>query len=63
MERLKDALLWDLYQTTSRALRRGLENPIDRRELVADTQRQAREILYRNAFTGRYLPRALEQPR
>ena len=41
----KDSLLWDLYQATSRALRRGLENPIDRLELVEDTRCQAREIL------------------
>ncbi len=32
----KDALLKDLYTSTKRALRRGLENPLNRDELVAE---------------------------
>ena len=41
----KAALLGDLYDSTSRALRRGLENPVDRAELIAETQREARRLL------------------
>ena len=41
----KNALLRDLYESTLRALRRGLENPIDKAELIEDTQTSAREML------------------
>jgi [protein-PII] uridylyltransferase len=37
----KDALLAELYHATSRALRHGLDNPIEHQELVDDTQEQA----------------------
>ena len=39
------SLLRELYSTTSRALRTGLENPIDRGVLIAQTQTQARMVL------------------
>ena len=41
----KATLLGDLYESTSRALRRGLENPVERAELIAETQREARRLL------------------
>ena len=41
----KDALLRDLYETTLRALRRGLENPVDRTERIAETQAEAWRLL------------------
>ncbi len=41
----KETLFRDLYSLTSRALRRGLENPIDRDQLIAETQEDARRIL------------------
>jgi [protein-PII] uridylyltransferase len=41
----KATLLGDLYESTSRALRRGLENPVDRTELIAETQREAHRLL------------------
>jgi len=41
----KATLLGDLYESTARALRRGLENPIDRAELIAETQLEARRLL------------------
>ena len=41
----KATLLGDLYESTSQALRRGLENPIDRAELISETQREARRLL------------------
>lgn len=41
----KDALLRDLYDATLRALRRGLENPVDRTELIEETQSEAWRLL------------------
>jgi len=38
----KASLFENLYRQTRRALDRGLENPIDREELIATTKRQAR---------------------
>jgi [protein-PII] uridylyltransferase len=43
----KATLLRDLYELTSRALRRGLENPIDREELIKETQAAAAKSLSR----------------
>ncbi len=42
----KDALLIELYSLTMRALRRGLENPLHKHELIRETQEQARELLH-----------------
>lgn len=39
------SLLQQLYHETKRALRRGLENPIDREDVIAETQEAAMEIL------------------
>ncbi|MBT8082705.1 MAG: [protein-PII] uridylyltransferase [Gammaproteobacteria bacterium] len=41
----KDQLFQDLYLLTRRALRRGLENPIDRDLLLREKKEKAREIL------------------
>ena len=41
----KATLFRDLYELTARALRLGLENPIDREQLINETQAAAREIL------------------
>lgn len=41
----KDALLKELYSSTKRALRRGLENPIDKADRILELQSQARELL------------------
>ena len=41
----KASLFAELYEQTRRALRRGLENPIDREELIAEQQAQARVLL------------------
>ncbi|MDG2375419.1 MAG: [protein-PII] uridylyltransferase [Woeseiaceae bacterium] len=41
----KATLFRDLYELTSRALRRGLENPIDRELLVDETQEATRKAL------------------
>ena len=42
----KDQLFQDLYLLTRRALRRGLENPIDRELLLQERKDKAREILH-----------------
>ncbi len=42
----KASLFHDLYELTSRALRRGLENPIDREQLILEKQDEAREMLH-----------------
>jgi [protein-PII] uridylyltransferase len=41
----KATLFDELYERVRQTLRRGLENPIDREQLVAETQAQARERL------------------
>lgn len=41
----KATLFRDLYELTARALRSGLENPIDREQLILEKQAEAREIL------------------
>ncbi|HEX5048628.1 MAG TPA: [protein-PII] uridylyltransferase [Gammaproteobacteria bacterium] len=41
----KDTLFWELYQSTRRALRRGVSNPIDKDELITGRQAQAERLL------------------
>src|SRR5690606_34660085 len=41
----KDKLFFELYQATKRALRRGLSDPIDKDELIAETQGRAEQLL------------------
>ena len=41
----KASLFGEFYEATRRALRRGLENPIDKDELIAETQTRAIELL------------------
>ncbi|HRY17273.1 MAG TPA: [protein-PII] uridylyltransferase [Candidatus Competibacteraceae bacterium] len=40
------SLLWQLYEATRRALRRGLDNPIDKEERIREAQAQARQRLH-----------------
>ncbi len=42
----KAQLFGDLYELTRRALRRGLENPIDSEQLIIEKKEKAREILH-----------------
>ncbi|MFT5484631.1 MAG: [protein-PII] uridylyltransferase, partial [Halieaceae bacterium] len=44
------SLMSQLYAETKRALRRGLENPVDRQELIEENQRQAVEQLEDRGF-------------
>jgi [protein-PII] uridylyltransferase len=41
----KASLFAEFYERTKQALRRGLESPIDREELIAETQAQARDLI------------------
>jgi len=41
----KDTLFWELYQSTRRALRRGVLNPIDKEELITERQTHAERNL------------------
>ncbi len=41
----KDTLFWELYQSTRRALRRGVSNPIDKEEFITGRQAQAERLL------------------
>lgn len=42
----RDSLLADLYRSTLRALRRGLEHPIDKAERLFEVRSEARRLLY-----------------
>jgi [protein-PII] uridylyltransferase len=46
----KAKLFAEFYERTKRALRRGLENPIDKDELIAETQTSANELLRQQGF-------------
>jgi [protein-PII] uridylyltransferase len=46
----KASLFAEFYERTKRALRRGLENPIDKDELIAETQTSANEMLRLQGF-------------
>ena len=46
------SLMEQLYLATSRALTRGLENPLDRAELVAETQSAAVALLLEEGFSA-----------
>jgi [protein-PII] uridylyltransferase len=49
----KASLFGELYANTQRALRRGLENPIDKDELIAETQSRTRALLQDRLDAGR----------
>ncbi|NND67612.1 MAG: [protein-PII] uridylyltransferase, partial [Halioglobus sp.] len=47
----RGSLLRQLYTETRRALRRGLDNPVDKQVLIDNTRREAIEILEARGFT------------
>lgn len=49
----KRSLLTDLFYSTQRALRRGLEHPVDARERIRHNQQQASAVLRAQGFTQR----------
>jgi [protein-PII] uridylyltransferase len=46
----KAKLFAEFYERTKRALRRGLETPVDKEELIAETQTSARKLLTEQSF-------------
>jgi len=54
------SLLWQLYEATRRALRRGLDNPIDKDERIREVQAQAREQLKITKIEGARIDRVWE---
>ena len=48
----KASLFAEFYERTKQALRRGLESPIDREELIAEIQAQAREMIAMTTLTA-----------
>ncbi|WED21186.1 bifunctional uridylyltransferase/uridylyl-removing protein GlnD [Vibrio sp. JC009] len=49
----KRTLLTELYHSTQRALRRGLENPVDVRDRIRHNQQMASALLRKEGFTAR----------
>jgi [protein-PII] uridylyltransferase len=56
----KSSLFAEFYERTRQALRRGLESPLDKDELIAETQSQAKELIMR-AGVGEILRQAVWQ--
>jgi [protein-PII] uridylyltransferase len=54
------SLLWQLYEATRRALRRGLDNPIDKDERIREVQDQARRRLQSTKIDGERVSRVWE---
>jgi [protein-PII] uridylyltransferase len=48
----KASLFAEFYERTKQALRRGLENPIDKEQLIAETQAQARDLVARAGLSA-----------
>lgn len=53
----KDSLLKELYNSTRRALRRGLRFPIDEEDKIKSLQHQARESLHAHGLTDEHINR------
>jgi [protein-PII] uridylyltransferase len=51
----KASLFAEFYERTRQALRRGLESPIDKDELIAETQARARELVVRTGIVAEQL--------
>ena len=51
----KATLFRDLYELTSRALRHGLENPIDREQLILEKREQARQLLTESGISDAHI--------
>jgi [protein-PII] uridylyltransferase len=54
------SLLWQLYEATRRALRRGLDNPIDKEERIHEVQAQARQRLRITKIEGERIDQVWE---
>jgi len=56
----RNSLLWQLYQSTRRALRRGLDNPIDKDGRIQEVQAQARQQLSLTKIDGERIAQVWE---
>ena len=54
----KATLFHDLYKLTLRALRSGLENPIDREQLILETREEARDLALKRGLSGADIDKA-----
>lgn len=54
----KASLFRDLYELTSRALRRGLANPIDREQLILEARDEARRLLSESGISAERIDEA-----
>jgi len=54
------SLLWQLYEATRRALRRGLDNPIDKEERIREVQAQTRQRLHAAKIDAKRIDRVWE---
>jgi len=57
----KASLFHEFYERVKRALRRGLESPIDQEQLVRETQEAARRILEEHGITSEQVDRCWER--
>ena len=57
----KASLFDDFYQRVRRALRRGLESPIDQEQLVGETREAARRLLIERGVPGEAIERVWER--
>jgi [protein-PII] uridylyltransferase len=57
----KASLFEDFYERTKRALRRGLESPVDPEELITETQSEARELLTKDGIAPDAVQRTWSQ--
>lgn len=56
----RNSLLWQLYQSTRRALRQGLDNPIDKEGRIREVQLQARQQLSLTKIDGERIDQVWE---
>ncbi len=54
----KATLFHDLYKLTLRALRSGLENPIDRDQLILETREEAHELALQRGLNAKHIDKA-----
>ena len=54
----KESLLRNLYESTAAVLRRGLDNPLDKRDVIAMKMLDARQLLRERKVDGRAVRRA-----
>jgi [protein-PII] uridylyltransferase len=57
----KDSLLWELYKAASAALKRGLDDPVDRQASVAETRSEASSLLEQAGVSAANLGRLWDE--